>query len=62
MSLDLFDLPFKPFPVLVDHDGVAVENAFAAQRHFLAVPVHQSNYLPDLGVGLPADITSNVHL
>jgi hypothetical protein len=62
MSLDLFNLSFNPCPVLVDHDGEAVENTIAADHPVLAVPAHKTDQLPDLSVGLATAITSNVHL
>jgi len=47
MSLDLFDLFFKPFPVMVDHDSDAVENTIVADHTLLAIPVRQNKHLPN---------------
>src|SRR5262245_42768709 len=60
MSLDLFDLSFKPFTVMVDHDGDAVENTIAADHTLLAIPVRQNKHLPNRVMGLGAEITDHV--
>ena len=50
MSPDLFDLSFKPFPVLVHQDRDAVENTFEAKRILLAIPSDQNGHPPDRSV------------
>ena len=60
MSLDLFDLFFKPFPVMVDHDSDAVENTIVADHTLLAIPVRQNKHLPNRVMALAADITDHV--
>jgi len=57
-GLDLFNLFFEPFTILVDHDGHTDEEAFVAKGMFSVVPSRPSKHPPNLAVTLAAKIAS----